>query len=175
MDTSLNLAVRELTDADQVYVQRIVDLINIEVEEGNVLSKTENEIRHDIIWGHSVGAFAGEILCGYHAFQVWGGLIELRSLVVDPEYRGRRLGTRLVQEIIKIATKKYPKFPIFAIVRPTSKKIYESLGIIYLEKAKIGDQFTEGCKACRDYPMFPRCSCVVLLVRNGQTDLLYQN
>jgi len=164
----ISIKFRPLTEADLVYIPAIYNLINTEAESGNLLARTKREITEDILNGCSVGAFVGKEIVGYHCLHFWGGLVELRSLVVSEAYRGHKIATSLVATILDLAAKLFPNKPVFAIVRPASKDIFKSLGVNFIEKGELSDKITQDCQKCRDYHLFPRCSCIVMMVKNGQ-------
>lgn len=82
--------------------QKLAYMINLEAEKGNMLPKTAHEIMLNLS-NFFVAEVDGCVVgcCGY---KIWiNAWIEIISLVIEEKFRGRGLGTKLVDACIKQA------------------------------------------------------------------------
>ena len=82
-------------------IKDIVDLIAEVSLNASVIKRSYNQIFKK--YKNYLVALDGEKVVGTIGFKIWpNSHIEIISLVVDKHYRGKRIGTRLIEEIIKI-------------------------------------------------------------------------
>jgi amino-acid N-acetyltransferase len=97
----VDVAIRRARTSDVPAIRRLVDLGS---GPGRLLAKTTVTLYEDIqeFWvaqDATTGDFAG---CG--ALHVmWEDLAEVRTVAVDPAYRGRGAGHRIVEQLLKTA------------------------------------------------------------------------
>lgn len=85
---------------DVTHIKKMQELVQEEVEIGNILLRTEDEMANTIR-SYTVVSIDGEI-AGFTALHIHSArLAEVRSLVVSKNFRGLKLGKKLVEECIK--------------------------------------------------------------------------
>jgi len=85
-----------LTKAHLSDIVAMQELVAHEVKEGTILNRTADEIATNI--RSYVLAKEGDRLVGYTALHLHSPrLAEIRSLIVDEDYRGRSVGQQMVQ------------------------------------------------------------------------------
>lgn len=99
----------------------------------------------------------GEV-AGCAALRVyWDDLAEIRSLVVDDEFRGRNWGRRLVEACLEEAASLGLKKVFTLTVAP---EFFRKLGFIPVEKEELPQKIWQDCIYC---PHFPDCKETALL------------
>ncbi len=92
----------ELVKAKLIDIPAMQILVASEVKEGVILNRSEDEVATNI--RSYVLAKDGEKLVGYAALHVHSRrLAEIRSLIVDENYRGQKIGQRIVEFTLKEA------------------------------------------------------------------------
>ena len=77
-------------------IQEMQALVTTEIKDGIILNRTEDEIATNI--RSYVLAKEEGILVGYTALHIHSNRVaEIRSLIVDEEYRGQNVGKRMVE------------------------------------------------------------------------------
>ena len=91
------------------------------------------------------GSIAG--VCAMHI--VWEDLAEIRSLFVDENYRGRRIGRTLVEACISEAI----TLGLYKIFSLTYKKgFFEALGFHETDRKTLPEKIWADCFKCAKYP-----------------------
>ena len=86
----------ELVKAKLSDIPAMQALVSEEVKDGVILDRTEDEVATNI--RSYVLAKEGEKLVGYTALHIHSKrLAEIRSLIVDEKFRGKKVGQRLVE------------------------------------------------------------------------------
>ena len=86
----------ELVKAKLSDIPQMQALVAPEVKDGIILDRTEDEVATNI--RSYVLAKDGDRLVGYTALHIHSTrLAEIRSLIVDEDYRGQKVGQRMVQ------------------------------------------------------------------------------
>ncbi|MFA6393443.1 MAG: GNAT family N-acetyltransferase [Patescibacteria group bacterium] len=122
----------------------MAEMINFHAKEGIMLPKSAGEIMLTIatyFTAVSEGAVVG--VCGY---KIWiDGGVEIRSLVVSPDFQGRGLGTALVKKCVDEAKAKgFTRF-IALTVQP---RVFKKLGFRELKKEDLPAKFWTECRKC---------------------------
>ena len=92
----------ELVKAKLSDIPAMQELVASEVKEGIILNRTEDEVATNI--RSYVLAKDGDKLVGYTALHIHSKrLAEIRSLIVDEAYRGKKVGQRMVEFTLKEA------------------------------------------------------------------------
>jgi amino-acid N-acetyltransferase len=87
----IKLVKAQLSDIDAMQA-----LVIAEVKDGIILNRTEDEVANNI--RSYVLAKEGERIVGYTALHIHSKrLAEIRSLIVDTNYRGQNVGKRMVE------------------------------------------------------------------------------
>jgi amino-acid N-acetyltransferase len=125
-------------------------LVKEEVENGIILLRTEDEMANTIR-SYTVVEVDG-VMAGFTALHVHSArLSEVRSLVVSKNFRGLKLGKRLVEACIKEAK----TLGLQQILSLTYQKgFFESLGFYEIEKEKIPEhKIWADCIRCKHFPV----------------------
>lgn len=132
-------------------------LVKPEIESGIILDRSDSEIAN-AIRSYFVAKDGQKIVgfCSLHIHTIT--LAEIRSLVVDSNYRGNGIGKKLVQEAIKEA--------IFygleeILVLTYQKEFFEKLGFVEISKEKIPDsKIWADCIRCKHFPICNELSLI---------------
>ncbi len=135
---------------DVTYISAMQDLVKEEVEKGNILLRTEDEMANTIR-SYTVVEVDGK-LAGFTALHIHScRLAEVRSLIVSKDFRGLKLGQKLVQECIKEA-KKYKLEQVFSLTY--EQRFFESVGFTKIEKEDIPEhKIWADCIRCKHFPI----------------------
>lgn len=134
-------------------------LVRPEVENGVILPRSDDEIATNI--RSYTLAFDGDRLVGYSALHIHAeNLAEVRSLVVDFDYRGKRVGSGLVNALLDEA-KKLEITQVFTLTYRSG--FFKNLGFIEISKEKLPAQkIWADCIKCKHFPI---CN-EIALIRN---------
>ncbi|MBM4177497.1 GNAT family N-acetyltransferase, partial [Candidatus Gribaldobacteria bacterium] len=163
-----------LVIAEEKYVDfayNIQQMIETEAKNHKMLPRSKNDIMAKICSKESILAIRKGDVIGYVEFDVWGSetkfknhlLLEIGGLIVKPEYRGRKQGTKLVEKAIELAKKNYPGRIIVALGNEESRNIFKQQNFIPLPKCCLPKQLWKPCSQCDDFSHFPACRCEALL------------
>lgn len=100
-DDGVEIVVRRARTADVRGIRRLVDAYSMD---RRLLSKATVTLYEDVqeFWVATAGADGPPVGCG--ALHVmWEDLGEIRTLAVDAAYRGRKIGARIVTELLEQA------------------------------------------------------------------------
>ncbi len=135
-------------------------LVLSEIKEGVILDRSEDEIATNI--RSYVLAKEGETLVGYTALHIHSPRVaEIRSLIVDEAYRGRKIGQRLVEFAVKEAKSLYVKEDV--LVLTYQPRFFEKLGFREISKEAIPEhKIWADCIKCIHFPV---CNEVALVYK----------
>lgn len=83
-------------------VPRIQDVINSHAELGKMLFKSYAQL-YESLRDFGVYEIDGQVVGCVALTIIWADLAEIRSLAVDDEYRGQRIGTKLIEWTVEEA------------------------------------------------------------------------
>jgi amino-acid N-acetyltransferase len=126
------------------------ELVKAEVENGNILLRTEDEMANTIR-SYTVVEVDG-VIAGFTALHIHSArLAEVRSLVVSKNFRGLDLGKKLVEECIKEG-KEYKLEQILSLTYAQS--FFEKSGFSVIEKEAIPEhKIWADCIRCKHFPI----------------------
>ncbi len=164
----------KLVIAEEKYVdfaQGIQQMIKVEAKNHKMLQRSEEDIRAKICSEEAVLALKGKDVVGYVELDLWDSkarignslLLEIGGLIVKPEHRGQKQGTKLAQKAIKLAQKKYPGRVVVALGNEKSRNIFKKQSFAPLPKCCLPSQLWGPCSHCDDFSNFPACRCEALL------------
>jgi amino-acid N-acetyltransferase len=137
-------------------------LVASEVKTGVILERTDDEIATNI--RSYIVAKEADILIGYGALHIHSPrLAEIRSLVVDPLFRGRSLGRRIVEAALDEARTLGVEEVLSLTYVPD---FFRKLGFVEIDKEAIPEhKIWADCIKCVHFPV---CNEVSLVYPVGQ-------
>ncbi|MDP3300883.1 MAG: N-acetyltransferase [Sulfuricurvum sp.] len=132
-------------------------LVAPEIESGVILPRTDDEIATNI--RSYTLAMDGDKLVGFCALHIHSpNLAEIRSMIIDSDYRGKNIGSELVnrvcQEGLLLGLKE-------VLALTYQKHFFERLGFIEIPKESIPEhKIWADCIKCK---LFPVCNEVSLI------------
>ena len=140
--------------------ESIQNLLRIFSETGKVLFRSLDDITANILsfWIYEKN---NNIVGVYSLKTGWGKFVELRSLVVDPQYSNQGIGTKMVEESIKNAllTDCDTLFVLTYAV-----PMFARLGFRVVDKEKLPHKVWNDCNACLHQENCDETAMVISLV-----------
>ncbi len=132
------------------HILAMQEVVKAEVENGNILLRTEDEMANTIRSYTIVEV--DNVLAGFVSLHIHSArLAEVRSLVVSKNFRGLKLGQKLVQTCIDEG-KEYSLEQILSLTY--EKGFFESLGFRVIEKENIPEhKIWADCIRCKHFPI----------------------
>jgi len=143
----------KLSDIDSMQ-----EMVKDEVESGIILYRSDDEIATNIR-SYTI-AHDDKKLVGYGALHIHTKeLAEIRSLIVDYEYRGKNIGSFLVKEMLKEA-KELELSRVFTLTY--KKSFFEKLGFCEIPKESLPEQkIWADCIKCKHFPICDEVSLII--------------
>ena len=135
---------------DVSSISLMQELVKKEVENGNILLRTEDEMANTIR-SYTVVTVDG-IMAGFTAVHIHSPrLAEVRSLVVSEKFRGLKLGKQLVEKCIE-ESKYYGLNQLLSLTY--EEGFFKSLGFKVINKEDIPEQkIWADCIRCKHFPI----------------------
>lgn len=148
----------ELVKAKLSDIPMMQALVVSEVKDGIILNRTEDEVATNI--RSYVLAKEGEKIVGYTALHIHSKrLAEIRSLIVDASYRGKKVGQRMVDFTLKEAKELGVEEEV--LVLTYLPLFFEKLGFKEINKELIPEhKIWADCIKCIHFPV---CNEVALV------------
>ena len=140
--------------------ESIQNLLRIFSETGKVLFRSLDDITENILsfWIYE----KNNNIAGFYSFKTgWGRFVELRSLVVDPQYSNQGIGTKMVEESIKNALSTDCD-TLFVLTYAVS--MFARLGFCVVDKEKLPHKVWNDCSACLHQENCDETAMVISLV-----------
>lgn len=136
------LTVREATEAD---VKKIHELLVIYSKKAIVLARSEEDIRFYL--GNFLVAEVGGTVRGCAAARDFGnGLLEVRSMVVEPEFQGKGIGQAMIEALIAGLRVKRKQFRLFALTYQV--EFFKALGFQVVDRSLFPEKIWSDCAKC---------------------------
>ncbi len=150
----------ELSKAKLSDIPSMQSLVSEDIKNGIILNRTEDEIATNI--RSYVLAKDGEKLIGYTALHIHSPrLAEIRSLIVDKEYRGQNIGGNMVQFTIDEA--KFLGVQEDVLVLTYLPEFFNHLGFVEIDKELIPEhKIWLDCIKCMHFPV---CNEIALIYK----------
>jgi amino-acid N-acetyltransferase len=135
-------------------------LVAPEIESGVILPRSDDEIATNI--RSYILAMDGEKLVGFCALHIHSpNLAEIRSMIIDGEYRGRHIGSELVDK----ACEEGARLGLGEILVLTyQQRFFENLGFIEIPKESIPEhKIWADCIKCKHFPICNEVSLIKTL------------
>ncbi|MFK5975352.1 MAG: N-acetyltransferase [Sulfurovum sp.] len=150
----------ELSKAKLQDIPSMQSLVLEDIKNGIILNRTEDEIATNI--RSYVLAKDGEKLIGYTALHIHSArLAEIRSLIVDKEYRGQKIG----QDMIKFTIDEAKSLGVQedVLVLTYLPEFFNHLGFIEIDKELIPEhKIWLDCIKCIHFPV---CNEIALIYK----------
>jgi len=146
------------TKAKLSDIESMQALVLPEVKSGVILFRSDDEVANNI--RSYVLAKEGDKLLGFAALHIHApNLAEVRSLIVDSQYRGKNIGARLVQFTIQEA-KDLGIRQIFTLTY--QKAFFEKLDFNEIPKESLPEhKIWADCVKCKHFPI---CDEIALII-----------
>lgn len=140
-------------------IPQMQKLVENEVKEGIILPRSDDEVATNI--RSYILAKDGDRLIGYGALHIHSpSLAEIRSLIVDREYRGRGVGIKIVKFCIEEAKELGVESVLVLTYLP---QFFQKMGFEEIEKTAIPEhKIWADCIKCIH---FPKCDEVSLIYK----------
>lgn len=135
-------------------------LVAPEIESGVILPRSDDEIATNI--RSYILAMDGEKLVGFCALHIHSSnLAEIRSMIIDSQYRGRHIGSTLVEK----ACEEGARLGVREILVLTyQQRFFENLGFIEIPKESIPEhKIWADCIKCKHFPICNEVSLIKML------------
>lgn len=143
-----------------IDIEDMQNLVKGEVDNGTILLRTDAEMA-TTIRSYTSAKIDGRLV-GFVALHVHSTkLAEVRSLIVDENYRGKKVGKGLVQKALEEAK----ALNLEEVLVLTYKKdFFESFGFKEIEKESIPEQkIWADCIRCKHFPICDETSLIIHL------------
>lgn len=141
-------------------ISSMQQLVAPEIESGVILPRSDDEIATNI--RSYFLAMDGEKLVGFCALHIHSpNLAEIRSMIIDTEYRGRHIGSTLVEK----ACEEGARLGLREILVLTyQQRFFENLGFIEIPKESIPEhKIWADCIKCKHFPICNEVSLIKTL------------
>jgi amino-acid N-acetyltransferase len=150
--------------------ESIQNLLRIFSETGKVLFRSLDDIKENILsfWIYE----KNNNIVGIYSLKIgWEKFVELRSLVVDPQYSNQGIGTKMVEDSIQ-HTLLTDCDTLFVLTYAVS--MFSRLGFDVVDKAKLPHKVWNDCNACLHQANCDETAMVISLVsmRKRSTSLM---
>ena len=141
----------ELVKANLSDIPAMLELVKSEIKDGTILNRTEDEVATNI--RSYVLAKEGNKIVGYTALHIHSQrLAEIRSLIVDENYRGLSIGKRMVEFTLDEA--KILKVKEDVLVLTYLPNFFTKLGFNEIKKELIPEhKIWADCIKCIHFPV----------------------
>lgn len=137
-------------------VEALHHLINELADLGLMLPRSRN-ILYESLREFTIVESDGNFVGGGALHIIWEDLAEIRALALQPEYHGKGIGKRLVDELIKEA-KELGISQVFALTYQVD--FFKKCGFQEIVKEKMPPKVWKDCINC---PKFPNCDEVAVI------------
>jgi amino-acid N-acetyltransferase len=143
--------------ASLLEIEAMQKLVQPEIEEGIILPRSNDEIATNI--RSYTLAYKDDLLVGFSALHIHTPyLAEVRSLVIQQNFRGKKIGEGLVRELLKEAS----TLGIHKVLALTYKQsFFERLGFVEIPKESLPEhKIWADCIKCKHFPV---CNEIALI------------
>ena len=140
------------------HIKKMQDLVLPEIKSGKILFRSDDEIATNI--RSYIIAQQEHILVGFGALHIHtDNLAEVRSLIVNPKFRGHKIGQTLVGHMIDEA-KKLGIEKLFTLTY--EQRFFEKLNFEEIPKESLPEhKIWADCVKCKHFPI---CDEVALII-----------
>jgi len=155
----------ELLKATLVDIPAMQSLVVSEVKDGIILNRSDDEVATNI--RSYVLAKDGTKIVGYTALHIHSGRVaEIRSLIVDAAYRGKKIGQRMIE--FMLAEAKSLAVEEEVLVLTYLPVFFQKLGFVEISKESIPEhKIWADCIKCIHFPV---CNEIALVYKVGEVE-----
>lgn len=150
----------ELIKAKLDDIAEMQKMVVSEVKDGVILDRSEDEVATNIrsyVLAKDDGKLVGYTALHIHSLRV----AEIRSLIVDENYRGQKIGQRMIEFTLKEARELGVKEEV--LVLTYLPQFFEKLGFVEINKESIPEhKIWADCIKCIHFPV---CNEIALVYR----------
>nr|MBP3725344.1 N-acetyltransferase [Campylobacter sp.] len=141
------------------HIKAMQNLVEDEVANGIILPRSDDEVATNIR-SYLIGVENGEVIA-YAALHIHSpNLAEIRSIVVSKNHRGKGIGSKIVENLLKEASNLQIK-KVFTLTFRQS--FFENLGFIVIPKTQLPEQkIWADCVKCKHFPI---CNEIALIYK----------
>ncbi len=155
------------------WAKDLAGMISVEAERSKMLKWSIESLAISIESGNSILAFAGNELVGHVCLVSWSAYVEICALIVRTDMRGRRVGTRLMEEAVNLS-RQMTKKQIILLPNETSYPIGKRVGFSGRSKHYFSPEVWESCSACHEKEKFPKCHCQPMVLDGSENTKFIQ-
>lgn len=105
-----------------------------------------------------------KIWVGFSYFETWsnGAFVSNSGMIVNPEFRGQGVASRIKRRVFQLSREKHPKAKIFSITSGLAvMKMNSNLGFLPVTFNEItrDPEFWKGCKSCVNFNILQKKGC----------------
>ncbi len=158
----------QLAQAQPADAPRLAALVNYYAERNVMLFRSAESIAEapeDWIVAVETGAAASprHVLGGGSLVQLTPDLVEVRSLVVDPAWHGKRLGRQIVARLIELGRERgYQQMCALTL----SPRFFARMGFVLVDMIQLSPKVWRDCVHCAKYECCDEYPMVLDLVPN---------
>lgn len=149
------LVIRVTAPEDVGYAQAASALIERASHDHEIATRTPEELAVQIRLGNAVIALMDGVLIGFGYFKVWSDLaISHSGLVVEPKFRGRKIGKRLKLLLCEESKRRVPEGRMISLTTsPQVRHMNVELGfeVVSLAQLTSDPKFWAGCRGCHNF------------------------
>ena len=170
-ETEIGVVQEFVTKTDLVSAV-VSNWTQIEAKAGNMLPRSAGEIKQEIEAGLGLISFNEGVPISYCRVLPWQpDLLEVGSLVVDPQKRHQGFGLKAMSGLLTMVAEEFPGARIFCLSEnEISLKLLKKIGAVEMEKSVLPNVVWELCfkpgAECAHNQQFPNCTCKALDLTN---------
>lgn len=160
---SEKITVKQADASHTKHAERICKLIYESAiqRKSGIARRTPEYISRKILENKAVVALDGDKLVGFSYIETWehDDYVATSGLIVDPEYRGMGIASRIKEQTFALARKRYPDAKIFSITTSLPvMKLNTRLGYkpVTLSELTQDPEYWKGCEGCVNYDILMR-------------------
>lgn len=147
----------EFVKAKLSDIEEMQALIAPEIESGIILPRTDDEVATNIR-SYTLALNDGEVV-GFCALHIHApSLAEIRSLIIKEEYRGKKIGEKLINQCLEEAK----SLGLQKVLSLTYKQsFFERLGFVEIPKESLPEhKIWADCIKCKHFPVCNEVSLI---------------
>ncbi|MCK5490805.1 MAG: GNAT family N-acetyltransferase [Candidatus Pacebacteria bacterium] len=146
------------------FSKNLEGMIKVEAGKGNMLAKSDTEIKEYIESGNSILALCNGNVVGFVCLINYTDSVEIAALIVNSEYRGMGIGIKLAKQLMYLSKNIYPNKLVIMFANEISSHIAIKLKFVIVDKEILDNEFWDLCNDCPEFVNFPDCHCKPMML-----------